>query len=410
MVEEHSFRIDPYINLSEDWARTPDGSFYSNKAPGPVFLALPLFWAVDKFVTLGATNRAERVERRESARWMVLKLLSYCTQVIPLVVVWVLLLTQLKASNLSNWLASLLVFLGCTTSLFMNCFFGHGLAAVALLLGVWALFKRRYAWAGLGVGLAVLSDYGCALLLLPLMGYFLFQRPNLKSFGWLLLGAALPIALWGWYHTSCFGGWFALPQKFQNPTFVGDSQVWGVVNLAPNMDAVWHLVHGSVRGLLFTNPWIFALLLADWTTAKKSSEQWAFSLVCWIGFALMFWMNASFNGWHGGSSPGPRYLAPVLPLFGVLILKRFDQYLAVWKIVLGVTIAVAVCFNLMVFVTGQVPPLGFPLWDYYLAALADPSDTTLLRSGLLILLVVMSIWRLKTARSKVSFWRRPSEN
>src|SRR3989338_7865785 len=49
--EDRTLRIDSYQHWTIDWARTPDGHYFSNKAPGPVFLALPFYWILDSAIT-----------------------------------------------------------------------------------------------------------------------------------------------------------------------------------------------------------------------------------------------------------------------------------------------------------------------------------------------------------------------
>ena len=41
--ERQSFEISPWQSLTLDWAKTPNGRYYSNKAPGPSLLAAPFF-------------------------------------------------------------------------------------------------------------------------------------------------------------------------------------------------------------------------------------------------------------------------------------------------------------------------------------------------------------------------------
>ena len=50
MSLRHTFKINRYVDRDWtcDWARTPDGSYYSNKAPAPMLLAFPVTWAMDR--------------------------------------------------------------------------------------------------------------------------------------------------------------------------------------------------------------------------------------------------------------------------------------------------------------------------------------------------------------------------
>lgn len=66
MVEDHSLHIDRYYQHTIDWARTPRGHYYSNKAPGPALLGYPLFWLMDRVSTRSATTREQRDRERAS--------------------------------------------------------------------------------------------------------------------------------------------------------------------------------------------------------------------------------------------------------------------------------------------------------------------------------------------------------
>ena len=64
MGVDQTFHIDRYRDMTADWVRTPDGHYYSNKAPGPALLALPFFLAADPWMTLGTDTREEADDRR----------------------------------------------------------------------------------------------------------------------------------------------------------------------------------------------------------------------------------------------------------------------------------------------------------------------------------------------------------
>src|SRR5688572_23679361 len=59
MCEQGTFTIDHRIEGTIDWARTPDGHYYSNKAPGPMLLGLPAFAIIDQIPRLWDGRRDE---------------------------------------------------------------------------------------------------------------------------------------------------------------------------------------------------------------------------------------------------------------------------------------------------------------------------------------------------------------
>ena len=43
ITENHRLELGPWKSLTVDWARTPEGSYFSNKAPGPILLGAVFF-------------------------------------------------------------------------------------------------------------------------------------------------------------------------------------------------------------------------------------------------------------------------------------------------------------------------------------------------------------------------------
>jgi hypothetical protein len=68
MAEDHSFRINPYQTWTEDWSQTPDGSIYSNKAPGPMLMAVPVAWLLNRAKVLIYGDQAWKISPDGSRR------------------------------------------------------------------------------------------------------------------------------------------------------------------------------------------------------------------------------------------------------------------------------------------------------------------------------------------------------
>ena len=90
MVENRSFSINDYapaestiFHWTGDWSRTPDGTYYSNKAPGPMLLAYPVYWVLDKILTRSASTKDERNSIRYAQRLLVSHILAMLFQVLP---------------------------------------------------------------------------------------------------------------------------------------------------------------------------------------------------------------------------------------------------------------------------------------------------------------------------------------
>jgi len=394
MSWESTFSIDHYQGRTADWSHPPNGHYYSNKAPGPMFLAFPLTWLMDRVETFFEPKTNEQFFPGEMYKAIV----CLVTQMIPYAIT-ALIVSHLLESLGVSWLAGQYVIVamlfGNTASVFMNSFFGHGVAAWLLVCVFLSLYYRRYFWVGMSYGLACLSDYG-AITLLPgfLVSLWLNRKErseksadHLKDFQKLILGATLPAILWIWYHTSCFGSPFTLPQKFQSPEFVEPassqtSQIWGALSFLPKWEYAYELLVGRSRGILDTQPWFYIAALGGiaLTFKKKliilSSKITASRIpapllsLTLLGFPFLFDMNASFNGWHGGHSAGPRYLCIIFPLFAILAGFVYDASNKWTRRLLWVTLGAAITLRVLIYLGWLTVPV-IPIWKSYFSILLE---------------------------------------
>ena len=410
LVEDHSFRIDRYKDLTIDWARTPDGHYYSNKAPGPMLLAYPVFWLIDTAVTTGTADRAGRDEARLAHRRLTLRLLSFLFQTLPFAVIVLVGLSWLEgwgASRAALHLSCVAMLLGNTAALFMSTYFGHAMAATCVLALCLFLIRRWYVWSGLAYGLALLTDYSSALLLPGFLAAALLRAPakeRLEGLAKIGVGGLVPGVLWVFYHVACFGGPFTLPSKYQNPMFVdaAHNPIFGIFNLFPNPTTVVQLLCGFRRGILWSQPWLLIGLAAClWPRpllARLSGGNREAVLVLrrflLPGLFLLLWMNASFGEWQGGSTPGPRYLCSVFPAFGLLAGVLYDT-LPGWlrRLMIGAT-AVSAAFWMLAYSTHILVPADATMWGFTLGVLLnEASYSSLVRLAGLCLAIQWQLFR-----------------
>jgi hypothetical protein len=408
MSEYGTFETTAYKHWSADWA-IRDGRHYSNKAPGPMILAYPIYRAWESLRMPGALSEEERNKWRlahsEEASYFLALLLQALPMALLLFFAFRLLSTS-RAETLALMFLLLALCFGNVSSFFYNSFFGHGLAAWSALafLIFWEI--RRYAWAGFFLGLSVLSDYG-SLFLLPafLAAYFICRKDRPPFKGFLLpfcLGALPTLLVWAYYHQVCFGAPWYLANKFQNPVFQDlqkeEGQLWGVIRLLPNLNTIRNLLWGSSRGLLQTQSWALVALLFLGLRFFRLGRKIPFaSLFSLLAFAGLFYMNASFGGWHGGASPGPRYLSAALPLLAFAVYRERKALSRPWILALGLGLVAACLFFAHVFST-SILMTGYPILEeaFQWVWLSDRFPGAILRT--LFLLALMAIFPLMAAR------------
>ena len=115
-----------------------------------------------------------------------------------------------------------------------------------------------------------------------------------------------------WYHQVCFGNPLWPAVHYNNPEFMTAGAAGGI-GLRCSALLMLELLVGVYRGLLVGSPFLILALpgfLAQWRVGGQSRRQ---AICCMATCLAALAMNASFNGWHSGCSPSPRYMLFALP-------------------------------------------------------------------------------------------------
>lgn len=376
MKEDASFRIDKYISKTSDWAQTPEGSYYSNKAPGPMLLGFPVFLFIDKILTRGqSTPEMRNNVRLDRGNWYS-HFLSLFLQCLPAVLIALFALKILGERRVS-FEARLIFLLGylfaSTASLKMNTFFGHAFAANFALLGFLFFLKNRYVLCGFCFSMLLLSDYSGAFLLfsfpLSLVLFGEFRRRRFFDFLWGSLPAAF---FWIFYHFVCFGSPLKIATHFQNPAHVDMLQekdnLFGVIGMFPRWALAKELLYSSERGLLVTQAWILLCIVASiyilFFRRGTNSPVKILTFSSGLCFLLLFYMNASFQSWHGGATPGPRYLSYIFPSMALGLALQWSYLSRVVHVLFGIGVGLSTYFYCLI-MSSRVNPPFVPLWHTY---------------------------------------------
>ena len=372
LVNDSSLIINKYQNWTIDWSQNNDGNYFSNKAPGPLFLGAPIYFALDKLFKKNNNGQPTRGAR-----------VVFClfTQVLPMafiVFLFTILLMRANSPPVAIHFMILSILFGNTASLFTNVYFGHAMAATLVLATVYVLIHRRIYWSGLFFGVALLTEYPCAFILIPILIYFHKINISKKEALYFIAGGIIPGVLWAFYHYYAFGGIFQLPQSFNNPqwaTAPSDTlSLWGSFPLTLNINVIFELLFGSTRGLLITQPWVLLALFLIVKNIKNSAKHSYAEVYLLIAFLLFLLMNQSYLHWHAGWTAGPRYLAAVLPLFGLYIAFIYKELHRISKYLLWAGLIYSVLFKGLVMGTTILAPEQFILLDYLSMFLFQPGN------------------------------------
>ena len=395
-VESGSPNLNDQLGATDDWALSPNGNYYSNKAPGPILLGLPVFFLFDSLHRIVEQKPAPG-EPRSNPGYMQFTATSFVMQVLPyaLLVLWAC--TWLGKNSVGfqgQMFFALAALFGNTSSLFMNSYFGHGFEALLQLGALLFLLEGNFLWSGCFFSFSLLSDYGFAVQIPALLFSLAILRPKKKDVLFFSAGAIPGAILWVAYHGILFGSPFGVASRFQNPTFLEANQdlLLGAISL-PSASILWELLFGACRGLWLQQPWIFAVVGLPFVFRKISEERnpvLLLSTYCVTSLAALLLMNSAYNGWHGGGSAGPRYLAGVLPCFALLLAFVFERGSGAFRLGLWGALGLGLLFRAFVYAGTLLAP-NLPLWSFYFAEIAS-RPTAQLRLGIFSLSLVLGIW------------------
>lgn len=367
VAERGTISIDAYRSNTGDWSEH-DGHYFTSKAPGLSFLAVPI-WLLTKPLATETSEPEARISLSVRAH-----LANIAVNALPaatLAVVLFLLLGELGFADRGIRVGSTLTFsLGTLAFPYATAFYGHQLAAslgfLSFALTALATLRAdstRYLFlAGMSAGLSVVVETSCVILVIGLMGCLIGARvPMQRIAGFLLGGVPFAIAL-AYYQYSAFGSALASSYDFANPAVMYNTD--GGLFGWPAPVQFYQLLFSPYRGLFFTSP-ILILAAVGWPAYYRAHRNLA--LTC-LGVAVAFLaMTAAFAGWHGGTCPGPRYMIPALPFIFLSVVYGWRAHPKIASILAVISVSIM----LMITVVGVEIPVHFanPLFDLVLPKL-----------------------------------------
>lgn len=341
--ESGTIKIDAYAEKTGDKSKVGD-HYYSDKAPLPTFLMIPIYGAAKMFgmndadSTYGKKSPVyiwKSMSDADGRQWVfektipILALGSFFMGSLPFVLILLLALLSIYKvqSALSPIWMVMLAFYGSFLFVFAGTYFGHLFAGFLLLASYLFLKHNRFFLSGIFLGLSFLCEYTLGIAF-PI--WFLLIYLNKKSFKQPLLffsGMLPSIAAIMVYNYLITG----YPQKMLNAyhdfhAFKELGNNYGFKFPAP--EALWGLSFSRYMGIFIFTP---VLLMVLFYGVKKIIVKGNFVqlksnylLVFSIAFFLLI---ASFFTWWGGWSYGPRYLIPLVVLLvyeGVSLLARIN--------------------------------------------------------------------------------------
>ncbi len=366
IVERHTLQIDAYHENTQDKAHFR-GHYYSDKAPGVVFLALPF--------ALGARPALRTVGvDPESVRGLVA--LSYVASAgavaLPTALAAVCLFflgLRFGEGSSGAAFAALVMSLGTPIWAYASLFWAHALVgaclifafAAALKLGEGQCARADFFWGlavGVTAGWATVTEYPAAPTSAILAALALSQawpRGNLTRWRVVAgvgLGAGVCIVVLLGYLHAAFGT-FRPSYAYYDPNSFSFMQRQGYLGLTyPHPDRLLKILFGCSRGMFFASPVMLAAPIGLWWLGKEKAHR-AAAVAAGAIVAYYFLFNASFYWWKAGLSFGPRYAGASIPLLYVGLAVAWGRATPTWRRVLMGLALCSVLVALMVVATSS---------------------------------------------------------
>jgi hypothetical protein len=366
IVERHTLQIDAYHENTQDEAHF-QGHYYSEKAPGLVFLAVPFALAVRPVLRIASVDP-------ESPQGVIA--LSYVVTAgavgLPAALAGVCLFflgLRFAGDSRAAAFGTLVMCMGTPMWAYASLFWAHALVGACLLFAFAAALKLRntkgsggdFLWAlavGLAAGWATVTEYPAAPASALLAFLALSQAwPHGGAARWGVtagvgVGAGICLIVLLAYLHAAFGS-FRPSYSYYDPNNFTFMQQQGYLGLTyPHPDRLLKLLFGCSRGLFFASSVVLAAPVGLWWLWKDGGERVAAMVAAAIA-AYYFLFNASFYWWKSGLSFGPRYAGACIPLLCVGLAVAWKHSSPAWRRVLAGMGVCSSCIALMVVSTSS---------------------------------------------------------
>ncbi|MBI5574009.1 MAG: hypothetical protein HY919_05590 [Elusimicrobia bacterium] len=278
-----------------------DNRFYTDKAPGLSFLAVP-FYAVFRLV--GFPPAPSPIYRR---------IFCFLFSAVPTMLLIFFITDFLESQNIEIVRIKTIIIgysLATLAFPFSMVFYPYQLVSFLLFAAFCFIYNNRnYFLSGLMCGFAAISDYTVFPVLLLFLIYILSHNRKL----WLnfTLGLIPFIGILSIYNWLCFGNFFTLGYSYEFvPQFrleMGKG-LFGIANFS--VRNFLEIIIKPSRGLFFYSPWLILAIFDIKKFYKQSQAE--FFLFCTIILYFVA-LGAAYWDVSGGEIIGPRFLIPMLP-------------------------------------------------------------------------------------------------
>lgn len=316
--ENGTFQIDKYQELTIDKSFI-NNHYYSDKAPLPTFIVLPVFGLLKSMGLIRSVNGSFMGTH-------VYALGTVLCSILPFVLILFLTFKKIFSNKgFSPVLLSTLPFYGSFIFIFAGTFFNHILSAMFLLLAYIYIKDKKYLIAGVFAGCAFLCEYIIAAVVFAWTIQIFCKERTIKSIVKLSLGVLPSVVAIMIYNYIFTGSAFTMLYKFHTQQDLHTN--YGFSH--PSLESLWGLTFSDYRGLFFYTPFLIFVLIYIFKKAMKLSGKEIGTLLIsnylFIPSVVTLLLTASYFGWWGGWTYGPRlllFMVVTLVYEGIIFLSK----------------------------------------------------------------------------------------
>ena len=361
IVERHTLQIDAYRENTGDFAHSGE-HYYSDKAPGVSFLAVPFALAARMGMrALGVDPESSRGE------YMLSYFVTVGAVALPTALAAICLFflaLRFGSDPVGASFAVVVMAIGTPILAYASLFWAHALVGACLLFAFAAALKiadgrSEFRWAlavGLAAGWATVTEYpaapASALLALLALGQA-WSRGNVvrwRVVAGVALGAVACAAILFSYLYASFGG-FRPSYSYYDPNSFSFMRQQGYMGLTyPHPDRLLKILFGCSRGLFFASPVLLAAVIGLWKLRKEFRAPVSVAAAITVYYFLF---HASFYWWKAGLTFGPRYAGASIPFLCLGLGACFSRVSKPWRAVLVALAFYGVFISVMVVSTSS---------------------------------------------------------
>jgi hypothetical protein len=327
IVDHGTLRTDAYQRQFGDKALY-GRHFYTDKAPGLSFLAVPTYALLRGLGLVSGSERRDGVWHSAALLW-VLRLMTGGI----FFVLGAFLVGRAADALLRGYggLAVAVYGLGTLALPLGATMFSHvavGTLGLGAFLLLWRPSPGRELAAGAVLGAVFLVEYQGAIFAAVAFAYLLATRRGLAAVVRVAIGAAPLVGALAAYDAAAFGSPLHLSYRYVSGQFASRQQGGFFGTAIPSLSDVKHVLVGNEpigeEGLITHSP-ILLLAACGLVLLWRRGERHA-AAVCATVTAAFFIIDAGYWIPFGGTSPGPRFFAPALPFLALGVGDAFRRW------------------------------------------------------------------------------------